>query len=272
MSQKLIALDLDGTTLDNHSEVAPVTNNIIKEVVERGHIVSIVTGWSTRLAMPAYESLMLNSPMINFNGSLGLIPNQSWAGEYEFAIDKRIVLDLLNHREELGINVMAAEDKNSLLANRNASDALYETSCGFFPNQLLTSQILSPTTLLNDPIGIAVDYDANKLESLTKYIDQHYGNQIEIAHWGGPLSVLEIKRKGVDKAYGVKALANHFNIAKENIVAIGDQVNDLPLLSAAGTKVAMKNAVDQVKSIADVVTEYDNDQNGVARYLKQQII
>ncbi|MHA8111096.1 Cof-type HAD-IIB family hydrolase [Lactobacillaceae bacterium Melli_B4] len=272
MSQKLIALDLDGTTLDNQSEVSAITSNVVQEVVERGHIVSIVTGRSTRLALPAYQKLLLTSPMINFNGSLGLIPNQKWAGEYEFAIDKQIVLDLLNHHEELGINVMAAEDKHSLLANRNASDALYETSCGFFPNQLATSQILNPTTLLNNPIGLAVDYDPNKLAVLTAYIDQNYGDQIEIAHWGGPLSVLEIKRKGIDKAYGVNALAKQFNIAKDNIIAIGDQVNDLPLLSAAGTKIAMKNAVSQVKSIADTVTEYDNDQNGVARYLKEHLI
>ncbi|UQS86620.1 Cof-type HAD-IIB family hydrolase [Nicoliella spurrieriana] len=269
MTQKLIALDLDGTTLNNDSQVSEVTSQAVQKLTARGHIVSIVTGRSTRLALPAYQQLKLTTPMINFNGSLGLIPNHAWSGEYEFPIQRKVILDLLANREKLGINIIAAEDKKSILSSGPASQKLFETSCGFFPDQLAPGQILNPQTLIHNPIGLAIDYNQDKLAQLESYINDEYGNYIEIAHWGGPLSVLEIKRAGVDKAYGVKYLAKQFNIDKSNIIAIGDQVNDLPLLSAAGTKVAMKNAVDSVKAIADVITPFDNQQNGVAKYLME---
>ncbi|MBW1605604.1 Cof-type HAD-IIB family hydrolase [Lactobacillus sp. Sy-1] len=269
MTPKLIALDLDGTTLNENSEVTDATVQAVQKVISMGHIVCIVTGRSTRLALPAYQKLGLKTPMINFNGSLGIVPEYAWSGQYEFSVDREIVLDLLDHKEALGINIIVAEDKHSILASKPASDELFKVSCGFFPNHVAPDQVLNATNLTHNPIDLAIDYDAAKLPQLEEFVADHYGNQVEIAHWGGPLSIFEIKRSGVDKAYGVKQLAQNFNIAKKDIIAIGDQVNDLPLLSAAGTKVAMKNAVDSIKAVSNVVTKYNNEQNGVAKYLNE---
>ncbi|MEJ6400602.1 HAD family hydrolase [Nicoliella lavandulae] len=271
MVQKLIALDLDGTALNQAGVIDDATSHIIQDIIAKGHIVCIVTGRSTRLALPAYQKLGLTTPMINFNGAMGIIPNQKWSAEYEFPINTQIVLDLLAHQAALGIQVMAAEDKQMLLANQPASSQLFKESYGFFPDQLAPNEILNEHNLTEDPIGLAVSYDHNKLAQLTTYIDQHYGQQIEIAHWGGPLSVLEIKRTGVNKAYGVHQLSQAFQINPENIIAIGDQINDLPLLRAAGTKVAMKNAVPEIKAVADMVTDEDNDHQGAAKYLAQLV-
>lgn len=73
--------------------------------------------------------------------------------------------------------------------------------------------------------------------------------------------------KGVHKAKGVAYLADYFQISRRNIIAFGDEHNDLEMLAYAGLGVAMANGTDKIKATADDVTPYNNDQNGVARYL-----
>ena len=59
---------------------------------------------------------------------------------------------------------------------------------------------------------------------------------------------------------------------RENTIAIGDQENDISMLQAAGCGIAMKNAVPQVLRIADAVTQYDNTEDGLARYIEKYIL
>ena len=63
-------------------------------------------------------------------------------------------------------------------------------------------------------------------------------------------------------------IAKQFNIARQNIIAFGDEHNDLEMLDAAGRGVAMKNAIPAIKDVADDVTSVDNDHNGLAKYLQ----
>jgi hydroxymethylpyrimidine pyrophosphatase-like HAD family hydrolase len=75
-----------------------------------------------------------------------------------------------------------------------------------------------------------------------------------------------ITAKGVGKAEGLRILCRHFNIAPGEVVAIGDDDNDLDMLEAAGVGVAMGNAREHVKAVADYVTE-TNDNDGAAAAL-----
>ena len=75
--------------------------------------------------------------------------------------------------------------------------------------------------------------------------------------------------KGCDKGLAVKALAKVWGIKTEECVAIGDENNDAPMLKAAGLGVAMKNGRDELKAIADRVTDADNDHGGVAETIRR---
>ena len=63
-------------------------------------------------------------------------------------------------------------------------------------------------------------------------------------------------------------IAKQYNISKQNIIAFGDEHNDLEMLDAAGRGVAMRNAIPAIKKVADDVTPVDNDHNGLAKYLQ----
>ena len=73
---------------------------------------------------------------------------------------------------------------------------------------------------------------------------------------------MEIIQPGVNKGTGLARLAAHYGIAREQVMAFGDNTNDLPMLEAAGGKFAVENAQSQLKAIASVVAS--NEEDGVA--------
>lgn len=119
MKRKLIAIDLDGTTLNNQATLSPKTISTINSASAAGHIVSIVTGRPNRISQNIYDALDLKTPMINFNGGLGHLPHRKWAKEYQHTFSRDIVFDVLQHREELGVEMVAAEGKNLFLAQQD---------------------------------------------------------------------------------------------------------------------------------------------------------
>ncbi|PWG00877.1 Cof-type HAD-IIB family hydrolase [Levilactobacillus bambusae] len=263
MTQKLIALDLDGTTLNNESKLSSKTKRVLTSAVQAGHIVSIVTGRPYRLSAEIYDDLHLNTPLINFNGSLGHMPhNQNWDLEYQYTIDRGIAFDLMAHHYEFGINYLAAEGKSLFLAAQDNPIHL-----GFFPTTLATNQILSQTTLSEDPTSLTIALDRDKQPAVIQYLNDHFGDQVDVAPWGGPDSVLEIGAKGIQKATGVEFIANQYQIDRQNIIAFGDEHNDTAMIDYAGWGVVMQNGTPQLKSIANDITEATNEEDGVANYL-----
>lgn len=82
MNQHLIALDLDGTTLNNQSALTTETIRTLRAAAADGHIVSIITGRPYRIARRIYDEIGIKTPMVNFNGALTHIPHETWDKEY----------------------------------------------------------------------------------------------------------------------------------------------------------------------------------------------
>jgi len=88
---------------------------------------------------------------------------------------------------------------------------------------------------------------------------------------GEGCALLEVTAPGVTKATGVQALADRYGIRMSEVIAVGDNLNDLPLLRVAGHAVAMGNASPEVQQVADVVTD-TNDRDGVAAFLEEFVL
>ncbi|MFT8408867.1 Cof-type HAD-IIB family hydrolase [Liquorilactobacillus satsumensis] len=267
MEQKLIALDLDGTTLNEHSQISALTKQILQKASRNGHIVSIVTGRPYRISRDIYDSLGIKTPMINFNGGLGHIPHQTWNREYQDTFAREIALDLLAHKEKLGIKMMAAEAKNMLLANT----ADPGSADNFFPSILASTEVLNAKNLKTDPASVTMLVEQTAKEKIIAQLEQLYGTDLEIGVWGGPNPILELEPKGVTKEKGLRYLAQHFNISRKNIIAFGDEHNDAEMIDYAGWGVVMRNGTDQLKQIANDVTPLDNTQDGLANYLEEYL-
>lgn len=266
MDQHLIAIDLDGTTLNNQSKLTPTTIATLRSAAKEGHIVSIITGRPYRIAQHIYDQIGLKTPMVNFNGALTHIPHVSWDREYSVTLTKEIALDLLAHKEKLGIETITVESKNNFWANQ-ATDKLPE----FLPDHLLPNEYLSERNLTETPIAMTIQYEPGSKEKIIQTVNEKYGDFVEPRIWGGPYHILELIHQGTHKESGMFYIAKEYNISKNNIIAFGDEQNDQEMISAAGRGVAMNNAIDNIKAIADDITPLDNEHDGLAHYLQDYL-
>lgn len=264
MERKLIAIDLDGTTLNNQALITPLTERILKQAQENGHVVSIATGRPFRMSSQFYQQLALNSAMINFNGSLVHKPFQHWDKEKEHFINREIAFELAKHKEELGIEFVAAENRRSFFVSQ-----LEGIDPSFFGSTQITNDHLLQR-LQNNPTSLLIKTKPETLQNVAATLHERY-LEVDTKTWGGPHNMLEMTPKGVHKATGLAIIANDLGIKRENIIAFGDEYNDVEMLEYAGHGVAMLNGSDKVKKVANDVTSLTNDQDGLAHYLQKYL-
>src|SRR5690625_7384298 len=107
---------------------------------------------------------------------------------------------------------------------------------------------------MDDPNSLLIRPQDEKHEQLQTQLDEHV-EFVEHRHWGGPLNIIEITKKGIHKAVGLHQIAAHYQIPQERIIAFGDEDNDLEMIDYAGIGVAMDKAVPPVKSIDNNIND-----------------
>jgi len=115
--------------------------------------------------------------------------------------------------------------------------------------------------------------DFKTLKPLTQHLSKTFGKELEYKLSPEKYSdgwFLTILHPEGDKAHALKKLAAYLERDTKDITVFGDSVNDIGMFKLAGTAVAVSNALDEVKSVADVILEHSNDEDAVARYLKER--
>lgn len=269
MTKKLIAIDLDGTTLNNRSTVAPETFQAIQKLLKKGHIVSIATGRSFRKSHHLYNELQLQTPIVNYNGAWTHLPNDlDWQYGYHQTLDLNFAFSLLKLKKEPEINLIVAETNDKVFVDRPRDRYL----SSYIPFQLMDEELLpfNEKHLKVNPTSVSVFTSAEENIPIVKdKIIKQYGNKIEVQTWGGRTPTLEIISLGIQKAMGVERIADYYGIKRKDIIAFGDEANDYEMIQYAGHGVVMKNGIDKLKDVSDDITTYTNDENGLARYLTE---
>lgn len=270
MVRKLIGIDLDKTTLNDAGKVSDRTRRTLQAAQSEGHIVSIVTGRPVRLSMDIYDTLGLQSPMINFNGSLGHKPYQHWDHEYSFNIDREIAFDLLENAQMMGIDTVVAESKNDVWANGNGPQRGTEDAI-FFPQDETGRKMLDRLNLQTDVNAILIHAEnALHQSQIQHFVTDRYGaDRVNVKTWGGESPVLEVAPAGVSKDTGLDVLRKSYDIKRDDIYAFGDEMNDFEMIGYATHGVVMKNGNPELKAIADDMTDYTNEEDGLACYLEK---
>lgn len=262
----MIALDLDGTTLNNNSQITTRTSNVLKELRNKGHIISIATGRPYRNSRHYYKQLKMDTPIVNFNGALCHKPvDLKWEKQYHKTLDRSIALDLLDFKEEPGILMIAAEGKDAVYVTDS-----YVPYGDYFPNGHKDTRILSEKNLQENPTSVSIFTSSHEAQPyIQERLVAKYGDDIEVRTWGGFAPCLEVVAAGVQKALGVEQIAFYYGIDRKNILAFGDEDNDYEMIQYAGHGVAMKNGIDALKEIAQDQTFKINDEDGLADYLEK---
>jgi Cof subfamily protein (haloacid dehalogenase superfamily) len=268
MARKLIGIDLDFTTLNNDGQVSPLTKEVLQRVQNEGHIVSIVTGRPARLSTDIYDTIGLKSPMINFNGALGHKPHQVWADEYSKKVDHEIAFDLLEIAPYLGIDMVVAESKSDVWA-QDLGTEMGQNEAFFFPQDESGTKMLNRLNLRSDVNAILLHgTDKAQMDAAQIEINKRYGSdKVAVKTWGADSPVIEVAPAGVSKTTGLDFLRHVYNIEKDDIYAFGDEMNDFEMIDYATHGVVMKNGNPALKAIADDMTDFTNDEDGLAKYL-----
>lgn len=267
MAKKVITIDLDGTLLRSNQTISDYSVNTIQKVIEQGHKVIIATGRPYRTAYPFYKQLGLNTPMINFNGSLTHIPETPWAYEHSVTIDRRYLLELLNKANQIEADFIASEYRKKFFITMDKPETIQPNLFGV--DKLSDKMRLIPDKVTTDPSAILFQTRSEDKYALAAELRQHFAEEMEVDSWGGPMNILECSPKGINKAYAIKYLLNALNIDKEHLIAFGDEHNDTEMLALAPTSFAMKNANPMLLEFADQQLDWTNDEDGVAKKLEE---
>lgn len=264
---KLIAVDVDGTLLNTNNEISPKTRDTLIKAGHAGHKIVIVSGRPTSGVKHLAKELNFDEfggLLSNFNG--GAITN--YASDeviVNHSLDRDLALELLNDTKDLDLEIIIPFEY-LILSDRD--------------NEYLDfkRKILGLETRAVPDIRENLDFDPNKIifAKNEEILDQHIPFLLE--KYGDRTSQVrsqrfyyEIMPKGLSKGKSLLEIADHYGIDQKDIIAFGDEMNDLTMLEVAGVAVAMGNAVDPIKEIADYVT-LSNDHDGIADYLEKFVL
>lgn len=264
--QHLIAIDLDGTLLSDTKEISLVNQTIIKQIIEAGHIIVIATGRPHRSSIHFYHKLGLTTPMVNFNGALVHHPtNQKW-GAFHHPLQHKTALEVVDASLQTNAkNIMVEVLDNAYLERHDQEiiDIFHLPMERERQHPFIIGNIKEK--LIDDPTSILIRPEDESLVQLKTHLED-YVEFIEHRNWGAPYNIIEITKKGINKAVGLKQIANYYHIPRERIIAFGDESNDLEMIDFAGVGVVMDNGISELKSIANYVT-HSNELDGVGAFL-----
>lgn len=265
---RLIAADLDGTLLDAERGVSENTKAALNRALARGIEVVLATGRTYEGVRGIYEGLGLNGPVIVNNGALVYHPikNQVIDGHPLSSAEMVRILSWLD--EEKLYYQFYTKDKIFTRRLNFISKEWVEKNKSLPENQRIRIEVLGdgplPDITEEDPFYKLLVMDDSP--EVIKRVKAFIGTFPELRTTVSIENGVDIMRGGVSKGSGLQHLCEALGIAPQEVMAFGDQENDLEMLRYAGIGVAMANASDHVKAVAQRVAPLHHE-DGLARFL-----
>jgi 5-amino-6-(5-phospho-D-ribitylamino)uracil phosphatase len=259
----LIALDLDGTLLTDDKNISKKTVKTLNKLHQQGHFVMISTGRPFRSSKRYYHELKLTTPIVNFNGAFVHHPLEKDWGMYHNPMSLEVAKEIVEICYQYNIHNIIAEVLDHVYFHYH-DEKLLEIFHHESP-KLTTGNLL--TFLKDNPTSLLIHAEERDVPIIRQHLTDVHAEVIDHRRWGAPWHIIEIVRSGLSKAVGIKRVADFYNIPRENIIAFGDEDNDFEMIEYAGIGVAMGNAIQPLKNIANHVT-LSNMENGVAVFLE----
>ena len=265
---KLLFLDLDGTLTNSKKEITPFTKQTLIEAQRKGLRIILASGRPTYGIMPLAETLELekyHGYIMAFNGGK-IIDCHKKEVIYKQSLPDDIVPILYQRAKEAGAAILSYKGPKILSESPENKYVQYEA----FLNKMeieTTDQFLRDLPLPADKCLTVGEPDL--LVWLEEELKKEIGERINI--YRSEAFFLELVPKGIDKAASIKRLLDLLKVNREEVIAMGDGFNDLSMIQYAGLGVAMTNAQPAVKEEADVITLHNNDEDGVAHFLLEEL-
>ena len=263
----LIVSDFDGTLLTTTQTVPNEVREAIASYVSAGGIFAVCTGRMLASILPQVRALGLKGLVAAYQGTvIADIESGRLIRNGGFAVEDSVEICRTLKRRGEAINAYADDVMYTTLPADDKLLTMYEKITGITARHISgsMSDFVEQNKLYCQKIVSVVMPD--KKRALYDYLVEELGDRYEVTYSAAVL--VEVSPKGDDKGEALRYIAAHYGIPIENTVAIGDNLNDLPMIEAAGVGVAVANGVEEFKKFADDICP-SCDEGGVAHVIKK---
>ena len=264
---KIVVSDMDGTLFTDDKKILPSTIEAIKKIKEKNIIFGLCTGRETQTVEKIVKNLGIHK-YVDFIIGLGGGEIYDYILNYKkptYRLNKNAIKDIIKHFDDMDLNF-----------------GIPENGVMYFPKMNRFTEILSKFDMM--PYKV-VDFDKYLINDKSKLMivcdEQYMPNVIERSksfssdyYNGTPIRTtkifLEFMDKNVSKSNALKIYVTNHNLSLDNILAFGDADNDYDMLKNCKIGVAMKNGSEKTKSIANYITD-DNNNDGIANFINQYL-
>ncbi|MGV3346440.1 sugar-phosphatase [Enterobacteriaceae bacterium LUAb1] len=261
MTIKMIAIDLDGTLLDDQHNISNEVISAISRARENGINIVLASGRPYSGIKPYLEQLALHKPGTYCVSNNGSVIHDAANGNHlaDHLLNMNDYKKIYQVTEPLALSLHALGNNqiytaNEIIGHYTVHEAyLTRTPLNYKPIENMPTDILFTKLMISS--------EPDKLSSMIKNIPEALFNHYTLLR--STPYFLEVLNRDANKGLAIKSLAKKLNISKNEIMCIGDQNNDLPMFNFASVCIAMGNATDELKQRATHVT-LSNNENGVA--------
>ncbi len=288
---KLIAIDLDGTLLNEYSMIPESTIEVLRKAKDLGVEIVLASGRPANSIITFAQNIGIDNYLIAGNGSL-LYDIQNEENIFDAFFSKEQALQIADICDENSIYYNAYTEREIVADSLKYNVLIYEkenltkpegqrTHINIVPNireyisdsscdEYLKMTICDESKIVFDNVLRKLEQVDNieilKPEWMSKKYFKHGTSEFSLQYYFS-----EITKKNINKWVALEELAKRLNIKREEIIAIGDNVNDEAMIKNAGLGIAMENATDEIKNIADYITDSYTDE-GVKKAIEKFII
>lgn len=255
---KLVALDLDGTLLNDDLKISQRTVEAIKDLQNRGIQVAFVSGRTYKAVELVRKTALVDVPVVAYNGGKVVIPTLDEV--YSVKIPLSEALRIIRYGEERDYYVKVYID--DILYVREDDE---ESKAFSITNGIEYKVVGKLSDNIKEDVNMIVIYFK---EHRDEFMDEELRN-IDVAITASMTRSIDVIPKGVSKDKGLKLVADHLNVKREEILAVGNSLNDIEMLKFAGIGIAMKNSDQRLLRQWENISEYTNNEDGVYHILKQ---
>ena len=259
---KLVVTDVDGTLLDNESELTELNKKALLECKSKNIGVILATGKSIYAILPIIKMLDLGLPQITLNGTVILDKNQEVISSTKIA--EQYFYKVLSAIKEKGYKpLIALTDGRILYENYDKAFKVFEK----INEPIYEVDSLEKEIYVRDCVSISVAIKED--DPLDAYLRERFSEKLQIVRSGEYF--FDILSLNASKGHAIEFIANMLKISKHEIAVFGDSPNDLSMFGSAGIKIAVRNSYPEVLKRADFITD-ENYNSGLGKAIYKYIL
>ena len=261
----MLVLDIDGTLVGSDKTISEKTREAIIKAQQRGKIVAIASGRSIAGIRKTASNISLEQYggyVIAYNGTT-VVNCKTGECIYNQMVPKELVKPVYEAAKRVNAGIVIYNDNTKEMISGNGLNEYIKIDAEAC--NVTINEVSDFVKAVNFPFNkFLLSGKPEHMAEVEKIMAKEFGDRLNVFR-SDPFYV-ELLPRYVDKGVAVEKLVKHLDIQREKVICIGDSYNDLPMLRFAGMGVAMGNAQQEVKEMADYVTA-SNDEDGIVNVI-----